>query len=786
MDNDNNVLIDIPYMILESVIGIILSGLENNYFVITIILSITIISIILTAFKVHGEKLYRSLKLPIRALLFITLITMYITILYFVFNQKTHTHKLIFICITTLLIATLYIIVSVKDPCITHMHRIMNDSSKYYQKYSRICKIKPYTPKENHIWKRNKAYLLCQMGDINSSQRIIDECNSKNDYQAFTIQGLINRAKLDVSAMGDSYNEAINIVENGNKHVRNDLIAQLYSNLGVKYRLGNDFLSATNYYSKASKYLTNKSEHSLINTVYGNLIISAAQSGADNNRINELLKEYNQKLNNNRTINDEVEYFNVKIDIARTNKNTSKIKETIRVGYDKIIMRMKENPTYYKDNTYLMFIASSLYLGLQNNLDLKPCLEEITNNIHYLNDIKNIDRYNFWNFIMESFYSKLINIQSRYYKKCTEILNMAEDYMQDKALGDLGEYKDEIATVPEAVNEQNTVEEMIIKVKHYLKIISFREAIKDRFEIIEDYKRHGNVEEEVRTLESIVNNGVAPENLNRYYEINNADLIKDATDKLTTILLNTKDNPSNYMAYYIAAYSNVLLGNYNNGMILYKKLLNTKITYEELNNEAKNNLFYVDVVYKVLKVNGLIEELKNDEFVSSSLSTEAKKWLDKYPEVPDIDIINLFGYFFDQNIIFYKTANWHELTSSGIQFPNSHSWLCLMGENGGKFLESLEIDIRLDKYIYEGSKIAFPPNGHPFTRKQINWKTENKIISDITINKKCKNLTYLSKTKENIINKRQDNKKSINRQMKNKLAPQEEIILLVAERLKSD
>lgn len=194
----------------------------------------------------------------------------------------------------------------------------------------------------------------------------------------------------------------------------------------LRFMEGN-LTDAISFYRQSYEKAKNQKNRKIVHSSFQNLIHTSLQK-CDKSRVREYVQEY-QRLFQDETLNDMMEEFNLRLEIARQNINNNKISKVILDEYKKIHpLLSRERQAFFDVNILRMMFNN------QMNFDL------IMNHIY-----DNIDDYFALNMPERYFTLKEINIplsevQFPHCHKYALIHNQINEYMMKYALKEINEY----------------------------------------------------------------------------------------------------------------------------------------------------------------------------------------------------------------------------------------------------------------------------------------------------------------------------------------------------------
>jgi tetratricopeptide (TPR) repeat protein len=342
-----------------------------------------------------------------------------------------------------------------------------------YEVYQSIDERKLFEDERTDLFIK-KAFLLYTLGDINKAKHYLDF--NKNEFEPYylMLKAMIAENAMNLEEASKLWQIALNVT-----FETKDLLlrAMIYNNYGRIRLMEGNLTDAISFYRQSYEIAKNQKNREIINASFQNLIHTSRLKG-DKQNAGQYFREY-ETLIPDKTLNDMKEKFNLRVEIARQNKNSEEISKVIFDGYHEI------RPLLSKQRQKI-FDVCVLRMMFSNKMDFEIVMERIYDNIDDYFTLKTPEKY----FCLKEINISLRGIQFPHCHKYALLHNKINEYMTKNALIDIDVY---ISTLKDyEVHQRCSMErEKVIVQKEWIRPYRFENIYSSMSDIKDIYQKNG-------------------------------------------------------------------------------------------------------------------------------------------------------------------------------------------------------------------------------------------------------------------------------------------------------
>ena len=178
---------------------------------------------------------------------------------------------------------------------------------------------------------RKKAFLLYTLGDMNKAKHYLSCIEDESEPNYLMLKAMIEENAMNLEAASKYWQMALNVTSETKEPL---LRAVIYNNYGRLRFMEGNLTDAISFYRQSYEIAKTQKNRDIIHSSFQNLIHTSLQKG-DKQKAMHYFQEY-EALITDETLNDMKEELNLRLEIARQNKNSDEISKVIVDGYQEI------------------------------------------------------------------------------------------------------------------------------------------------------------------------------------------------------------------------------------------------------------------------------------------------------------------------------------------------------------------------------------------------------------------------------------------------------------------
>lgn len=649
-------------------------------------------------------------------------------------KETVHAALLLFVLFINILLDILLCIwlIRGKSAARKKMERLFKEHRDLLKCHGEWLKIdeKRLAPKDAEYWNRGYYYLLFQMGNIEKSARIAEKTEKEGTAKYLEWQALYEEAKGNIDSSIELTKQALAAVEEKDRRQK----AELLNNWGRCMRICGNNKEALKYFNRAADLIPADDDGELVCAVYSNLIFTYCleSGGADMDKIERFIHELESHLDMS-DVRDVLEVENIKLELARQQKDKKRIKELIEAGYDSIRSLLREEEDQIRMR--LTYEVSTLHVAHMAELNLGKYMDVLEQDFELICSQRMPEKYYF----LKEIFILLLDypvISREFYERYRKLFDYAAAYITGEAQEDMQCYLEDLHE--DAIYAYGNTLTEIIWMGKYKGDYNFCKICESIQSICDTYERQGLLMEAMTRRLVMVEEAVTPINIDKNFDLRWGDLLGKNLDKAAEMAENIKLHPGYAGNFFNLAYGYMRIHQYEKGRRFFRKFLDCNLSPEHYTPWTRMNMAFVEVVSNVLDWDEALRKLRDNPIKCRALSSAARKWISGYPENTSEDITLLFGGLLNERPVTAKIMRWNEVSESGIWMPVKHFWLSYAPE-GGTAPENfvLELDLKYNevsdeedrvadiKAPFGGKRVLYFPDRHPLQTGESSWAGEH-------------------------------------------------------------
>ncbi|MBE6064820.1 tetratricopeptide repeat protein [Clostridium cochlearium] len=351
---------------------------------------------------------------------------------------------------------------------------VIEDFRGAYEIYNSIDEKRLFKNERLQLF-RKKAYTLYRLGDMTKSKNILNIIEDNNEPNYLMLKAMICENSLDLDGASEYLQKALNSINKSNDGI---LEAIIYNNYGRLRRMEGNLLDAINYYRLSANIAKKHKNKLIIHISFQNLINTCLLKGQIDN-VEKYLKEYETLIDTN-ILNDAIEIYNLKVQMARQYLDKNAVMKVIINGYNDISDRVK-------NKRRLIFDINVLRMIFNAGMNFDFVMDQIYLNLDEYFTLEMPDRY----FLLKEVEIPLKEINFPYCHKYALIHKKIVKYMKTEALADIENYISNLKDY-EIIKRCSMEKERVRILTQYIKPYNF-EAIYNYMTDVKDIYRKNNM-----------------------------------------------------------------------------------------------------------------------------------------------------------------------------------------------------------------------------------------------------------------------------------------------------
>lgn len=342
---------------------------------------------------------------------------------------------------------------------------------------------------------RKKAFTLYSLGDMNKATHYLNCIKDESEPSYLMLKAMIEENAMNLETASEYWQKALNVTSETKEPL---LRAMIYNNYGRLRFMEGNLTDAISFYRQSYEIAKTLKDREIIHTSVQNLINSSLQKG-DKQKAIQYFQEY-ETLFQDKTLNDMIEEFNLRLEISRQNKNNYEISKVILDGYKKIY------PLLSKERQ-IIFDIKILRMMFNNKMNFDLVMNRINDNIDKYFTLKMPEKY----FALKEINIPLREIQFPHCHKYAIVHNRINEYMTKNALKDIEIYINELKDYEVHQRCRMELEKVSVQ-KEWIKPYNFDAIYSSMSDIKDIYQKNGMLIEAVFTDLDIADECFAPDN----------------------------------------------------------------------------------------------------------------------------------------------------------------------------------------------------------------------------------------------------------------------------------
>lgn len=342
---------------------------------------------------------------------------------------------------------------------------------------------------------RKKAFTLYSLGDMNKATHYLNCIKDESEPVYLMLKAMIEENAMNLETASEYWQKALNVTSETKEPL---LRAMIYNNYGRLRFMEGNLTDAISFYRQSYEIAKTLKNREIIHTSVQNLIHTSLQKG-DKQKAIQYFQEY-ETLFQDKTLNDMIEEFNLRLEISRQNKNNYEISKVILDGYKKIY------PLLSKERQ-IIFDIKILRMMFNNKMNFDLVMNRINDNIDKYFTLKMPEKY----FALKEINIPLREIQFPHCHKYAIVHNRINEYMTKNALKDIEIYINELKDYEVHQRCRMELEKVSVQ-KEWIKPYNFDAIYSSMSDIKDIYQKNGMLIEAVFTDLDIADECFAPDN----------------------------------------------------------------------------------------------------------------------------------------------------------------------------------------------------------------------------------------------------------------------------------
>ncbi|MCF8019102.1 MAG: tetratricopeptide repeat protein [Vallitaleaceae bacterium] len=342
---------------------------------------------------------------------------------------------------------------------------------------------------------RKKAFLLYTLGDMNKAKCYLSCIVDVSEPNYLMLKGMLEENAMNLEIASEYWQKALNVTSETKELL---LRAMVYNNYGRLRFMEGNLTDAVSFYRQSYEIAKTQKNRELIHSSFQNLIHTSLQKG-DKQKAMQFFQEY-ESLIQDKTLNDMREEFNLRVEIARQEKNNIEISKVIIDGYKVIHSLLSKE-------RQIIFDVSILRMMFSNKMNFDLVMDRINDNYDNYFTLKMPEKY----FALKEINIPLREVQFPYCHKYAIVHNRINEYMAKDAIEDIDVYLSSLKDYE--VNQRCSMErEKVIVQKEWMKPYNFESIYCSMADIKDIYQKNGMLIESIFMDLDIADECYAPVN----------------------------------------------------------------------------------------------------------------------------------------------------------------------------------------------------------------------------------------------------------------------------------
>lgn len=348
---------------------------------------------------------------------------------------------------------------------------------------------------EKTVLSRKKAFILYTLGDMNKAKHYLDCIEDEFEPNYLMLKAMIEENAMNLETAGEYWQKALNVTSETKEPL---LCAMIYNNYGRLRFMEGNLTDAISFYRQSYEIARTQNNREIIHSSFQNLIHTSLRKGYKQKAM-QYFREY-ETLIADKTLNDMKEGLNLRLEIARQNKDSNEISKVIVDGYKEI------HPLLSKQRQ-IIFDVSILRMMFDNKMNFDLVMGHIYDHIDEYFALKMPEKY----FALKEINIPLREIQFPLCHKYALVHNRINDYMTKDALKEIDEYISRLKDYE--VHQRCSIErEKIIVQKEWIRPYRFESVYSSMSDIKDIYQKNGMLIEVIFLDLDIVDECCTPKN----------------------------------------------------------------------------------------------------------------------------------------------------------------------------------------------------------------------------------------------------------------------------------
>lgn len=582
--------------------------------------------------------------------------------------------------------------------------------------YRNLLKIdtKHLTPGELLRWKRFQYQTLYLMGSMNKAIEIMKSVDSKEPVRSRILYSLKEETLGNTDKARELMLKACDALKAGEEDW---LKVQVYNNLGRCYRFCGNNDAALRYYNQAADLVTEKTDREIVHAIYTNLIAESCIMERPVTEIERLLAEYKRYIRPG-VLDDNLEYDNAALSVAREKNDTKEIRRIVEESYDGIRALLKEE----KDRKRAVhYNISTLKIACNARLNPVKYMDAVSDDFGYIKDMEMPDRYYILKDLSLMTFGPAAFSES-FLERYRDVFDYVNQYFPKNARDDLEQYLNEIPS--EAVYAYGHTQQELIWIERFSDSYDLKRVYARFRAVIDLYNSQSLRLEAIICAGNLVDELLAPQNLNPDFTLKYPDIMEKELSELAGQMKEVKYHAGCAETYLRIAFCYIYLYRYKECAEYYGEFLKCRIHENHFSVWTKGNLRFIRFVSRLWKIAEGLNALKEGAASDPVLSEEEREWLLHGSDETGEETAVLLGVGLGLEKIYVKAMRWQEKLPTGILVMRYHCWLVYGEEAPLTEQNSLaEVDLRYGQVADEkdSSRMIFFPQTHPLERGRTRW-----------------------------------------------------------------
>lgn len=271
---------------------------------------------------------------------------------------------------------------------------------------------------------RKKVFLLYTLGDMNKAKHYLSCIEDESEPNYLMLKAMIEENAMNLETASEYWQMALNVTSETKE---SQLRAMIYNNYGRLRFMEGNLTDAISFYRQSYEIAKTQKNSELIHSSFQNLIHTCLRKGDKQNAMH-YFQEY-EALITDKTLNDMEEELNLRLEIARQNKNSKEISIAILAGYQEIRPLLS-------NQRQIIFDVNILRMMFNNKMNFELVMNRIYDNIEQYFSLKMPEKY----FALKEINIPLREIQFPFCHKYALAHNQINKYMTNDALKEMDDY----------------------------------------------------------------------------------------------------------------------------------------------------------------------------------------------------------------------------------------------------------------------------------------------------------------------------------------------------------